>query len=307
MVTGVRRGLVPAALLTLALSAAPALAEPALWKVSDADSHVWLFGSVHILDSQRDWRSPRFDAALAESDLVYFEVILDVDAYATMTRLTMTEGMNRGGKTLDDFLTVDQRAILRSIAAANGLDYAVLKRMRPWLAELTLIQQAGLGIDMSSGAAGVETIIADEIDDAREREFETPEFQFNLLAGRSEADQVASLMATANSLSRQAGMLEEMVDVWLAGEHEALHEVMVSEFGSVEDPTYKRLLSDRNRDWVTQIEGILARNESAMVIVGAGHLAGPASVQTFLEERGYTVTLESAPPEGDAPRPVTPR
>lgn len=307
MVTRARRGFVPAVLLSLALSAAPALAEPALWKVSDADSHVWLFGSVHILDTQRQWRTPRFDAALAESKLVYFEVILDVDAYATMTRLTMTEGMNRGGKTLDDFLTVDQRAILRSIATANGIDYATLRRMRPWLAELTLIQQGGLGLDMSSGSAGVETIIADEIDDAREREFETPEFQFNLLAGRSEADQVASLMATANSLSRQQGMLSEMVDVWLAGEPEALHEVMVSEFGSVEDPTYKRLLSDRNRDWVTQIEGILERNESAMIIVGAGHLAGPASVQTFLEERGYTVTLESAPPGGDAPMPVKPR
>ena len=307
MVTRARRGFVPAVLLSLALSAAPALAEPALWKVSDADSHVWLFGSVHILDTQRQWRTPRFDAALAESKLVYFEVILDVDAYATMTRLTMTEGMNRGGKTLDDFLTIDQRAILRSIATANGIDYATLRRMRPWLAELTLIQQGGLGLDMSSGSAGVETIIADEIDDAREREFETPEFQFNLLAGRSEADQVASLMATANSLSRQQGMLGEMVDVWLAGEPEALHEVMVSEFGSVEDPTYKRLLSDRNRDWVTQIEGILERNESAMIIVGAGHLAGPASVQTFLKERGYTVTLESAPPEGDAPMPVKPR
>lgn len=301
------RGRVPAALLSLALSAAPALAEPALWKVSDADSHVWLFGSVHILDAEREWRSPRFDTALDESELVYFEVILDVDAYATMTRLTLTEGMNRGGKTLDDFLTVDQRAILRSIAAANGLDYAMLKRMRPWLAELTLIQQAGLGMDISAGAAGVETIIAEEIDDAREREFETPEFQFNLLAGRTEADQVASLMATANSLSRQSGMLGDMVDLWLAGESEALHEVMVSEFGSVEDPTYKRLLSDRNRDWVTQIEGILERNESAMIIVGAGHLAGPVSVQTLLEERGYTVTLESAPPEGDAPVPVKPR
>lgn len=301
------RGSVPAALLTLALTATPALAEPALWKVSDADSHVWLFGSVHILDSQRDWRTPRFDAALAESELVYFEVILDVEAYATMTQLTLTEGMNRGGKTLDDFLTVDQRAILRAIAAANGIDYAVLKRMRPWLAELTLIQQSGLGLDMSAGSAGVETIIADEIDDEREREFETAEFQFNLLAGRSETDQIASLMATANSLSRQEGLLAQMVEVWLAGETEDLHDVMVSEFGSTEDPTYKRLLSDRNRDWVTQIEAMLERNESAMIIVGAGHLVGPASVQVFLEERGYTVTLESAPPAGDAPEPVTPR
>lgn len=302
-----RRGLVLAALLSLALTTAPALAEPALWQVSDADSHVWLFGSVHILDQKREWRTPRFEKALAESELVYFEVILDVDAYATMTRLTMTEGMIRGGGTLDDFLTIDQRAILRSIAAANGLDYAMLKRMRPWLAEMTLIQHNGLGLDVSGSAAGVETIIADEIDDARERELETPEFQFDLLAGRSDAEQVASLMATANSLSRQTGMFEEMVDDWLAGDTESLHAVMASELGPADSPLYKRLLSDRNRNWVTQIEGMLARNESAMIIVGAGHLSGPLSVQALLEERGYTVTRESAPPEGDAPMPVRPR
>lgn len=302
-----RRGTAPAALLALALTSQVALAEPALWKASDADSHAWLFGSVHILDQQRDWRTPRFDAALNESELVYFEVILDVDAYATMTRLTMTEGMIRGGKTLDDFLTPDQRSILRAIVTANGLDYAVLKRMRPWLAELTLIQQSGLGLDMNSGSAGVETLIADEIADQRERAFETPEFQFKLLAGRSEADQVASLMATANSLGRQQGMFEQMVDDWLAGRTEALHTMMTGELGSTEDATYKRMISDRNRDWATQIEGILARNESAMIIVGAGHLAGPASVQALLEARGYTVTLESAPPEGDAPVTVKPR
>ncbi len=31
----------------LALSS-PALADPALWKVSDADSEIYLFGSVHV-------------------------------------------------------------------------------------------------------------------------------------------------------------------------------------------------------------------------------------------------------------------
>jgi uncharacterized protein len=98
-----------------------------------------------------------------------------------------------------------------------------------------------------------------------------------------------------------------MIDDWLAGRTEGLHAVMTGELGGIEDPTYKRLISDRNRDWVTQIEGILQRNESAMIIVGAGHLAGPVSVQSLLEAQGYTVMLESAPPEDDAPVPVTPR
>lgn len=303
-----RRGLLPAALLAFTVMTGTATAEPALWKVSDADSHVWLFGSVHMLDMQRDWRSPRFEAALAESELVYFEIILNTEAYATMTRLTLTEGMNRDGKTLDDYLTIDQRAILRAAAEAHGVDYAALKRMRPWLAEMTLIQQSGFGMEMQAGAAGVETIIADEIDDDREREFETPEFQFELLTGRSEEEQVASLMMTAASLGRQGDLLSAMIEDWLAGDVEGLHQAMIAEIGSIDDPLYRRLISDRNHAWVDQIEDILARNESALIIVGAGHLAGPMAVQALLEAEGYTVSLESAPPEeSDAPEPVRPR
>lgn len=302
-----RRGLLPAALLLLGLTTGAALAEPQLWKVSDADSHVWLFGSIHMLDEARDWRSATFDAALDDSELVYFEVILDAEAYSTMTQLTFAEGMNRDGRTLDDYLTVDQRAILRDAAEANGIDYAILKRMRPWLAELTLVQQSGFGMEMRSGAAGVETIIAEEIADDRERELETPEFQFRLLTGRSDEEQVASLMLTAAGLSRQAGLLTGMVEAWLAGDADGLHAAMTSEMGSIEDPFYRRLITDRNRDWVGHIAGMLDRNESAIVIVGAGHLVGPVAVQTLLAEEGYAISLESAPPRGDAPRPVRPR
>src|SRR3569832_777584 len=62
-------------LLALLLTAAPvaASAAPAMWEVSDADSKVWLFGSVHVLPSGLAWRTPVLDDAMKQSSLVYFE------------------------------------------------------------------------------------------------------------------------------------------------------------------------------------------------------------------------------------------
>ena len=150
---------VPAALLALMLATAPALAEPALWKVSDADSHVWLFGSVHVLDWQRDWRTPQFNAALDQAELVYFELMLDANAFSEMTQLSFSEGLVRKGESLDDYLTDEQSARLEAIALEIGIEYRTLRRLRPWLAEMTLIQSTVLGSGLEDTVAGVEILI----------------------------------------------------------------------------------------------------------------------------------------------------
>src|SRR5690348_3659995 len=54
--------------------AAPALAEPAMWVVKDADSTIYLFGSVHLLKPGLDWQSPKLTAALKSAQEVWFEI-----------------------------------------------------------------------------------------------------------------------------------------------------------------------------------------------------------------------------------------
>ena len=58
-----------AALLTLgsasAASSAPYAARPALWAVSDADTTVYLFGTIHLLPENYQWRSAKIDQAVS--------------------------------------------------------------------------------------------------------------------------------------------------------------------------------------------------------------------------------------------------
>lgn len=280
-------------LLSLLVGLLPAAtqAAPALWRISDADSSVWLFGSIHVLDKDRDWRTPRFDAALAAADHVYFEIVLDVDAYATLTRLSMLYGNNRDGRQLSDYLTAEQQARLQAFLDAHGLSRELIEPMRPWMADLTLmsVTLAAGGEAALTQQAGVELVLLDEIDEDRRRELETAEAQFRMFAGPPDAVQVESLMRTIEIGGSPEQSLGTLAELWHAGDVEALARTMNQALGSVDSPMYKRLLSDRNRRWAAQIGQMLADNEDAMIIVGAGHLAGPVGVPTLLGAAGFKV------------------
>ena len=51
----------------------------------------------------------------------------------------------------------------------------------------------------------------------------------------------------------------------------------------------KALLTDRNQNWVGQIEKMLTEKKVFFITVGAGHLAGPDGVPALLREAGYRV------------------
>ncbi|OEO29997.1 hypothetical protein VW23_023375 [Devosia insulae DS-56] len=291
------------------LAPAATLAAPALWRVSDADSSVWLFGSIHILDKDRDWRTQRFNAALAEADHVYFEMVLDMDAYATLTRLSMLYGRNRDGRQLSDYLTGEQQETLQAFLDDHGLQREMIESMRPWLADLTLMSltlaTGNGGENAMTQQAGVELVLLDEIAEERRRELETAETQFRMLAGLPDDEQVSALMRTIAASESPDQALGALAELWHAGDVEALARTMNAALGPIDSPIYRRLLADRNRRWSTEIAEMLASNEDAMIIVGAGHLAGPVGVPTLLSEAGFKVERMdySVAPPGAAGRP----
>ena len=52
---------------------------------------------------------------------------------------------------------------------------------------------------------------------------------------------------------------------------------------------YQRLLVERNRNWLPQIEALFARPRPAFVVVGAAHLVGPDGLIAMLKAKGARV------------------
>jgi uncharacterized protein len=273
-------------ILLLGLLVTPASAQPALWAVKDADTTIYLFGTVHLLPHDTDWRFPALDQSLADSQVLYVEIT--DDDQANMTALVLRHGIDTA-HPLSELLTPFDRGRLERAARLANVPggVAALNIMRPWLAALTLtvapLTKAGL-----DPAEGVDRQLRAAMEKAGKpvRGLETAEQQIRFLADMPQSMQLAMLRATLRDTDRATVDLKAIIEAWKHGDEQALARLENDLLHREEPQLYQRLLVERNRAWAKQIASMLEQPGRVFVAVGAAHLAGPDSVQAQLARDG---------------------
>jgi len=276
-----------ASLLAILCCTGLAQAAPALWKVSDGDSAVWLFGSVHVLPPDLPWRTPQFDAILASADKVYFETPISAEAQPAILAATLRGGMATDGVLLTDKIPAPLAKRLRKVAGQYDVPMASLLAMRPWFAAATIsaAASAGSGFDPQ---AGVDILLQRELPPEKQGFFETAEEQIAVLGGADDAEGVSMLAATLDEVGTTGATMNALIAAWLDGTPEELGAMFMAEMGGYGGTLMDRLVHRRNRNWAERIDTMLERNEAALIVVGAGHLVDEISVVRLLEARGFT-------------------
>lgn len=283
-----RRLLSPLAALVLLFTAAPAAAEPPVWTVRDADSTIVLFGSVHVLPADLDWRPDALDAALLKADDLWFETPVDDANAAEAAQAAQASGYLPAGQTLSSLLTPEGRARLDRVCGRLGISPAAVDRLRPWYADVTL----GVVTLMRQGAtvsAGVERTLADAAPGATRRSFETSTQQIAFFADAPLADQLASLEDTLKQLDEDPAFYDRLIDAWATGDTKAIEDLGLTPMKQVSVRLYDQLIVQRNRRWVETIAERMKGSGETVIVVGVGHLVGPDSVPALLRARGFTV------------------
>lgn len=271
---------------TEAAAAAPAAApaKPALWKVADEDTTIYLFGTVHILPEGIAWQGGPVGEALAASDVLVTEIPSGAEADAKMQEIVMTKGVLPEGTTLRSLLTDEQKATYEAALTKLKMPAAAFDQFKPWMAGLTMtivpLMQQGYKLD-----AGVEeNLIALAGPDKPREALETVEFQLGLFDGMDQAAQIEFLLAASTTVDQVKPMLDAMVAEWAEGDADGLAAIMNAELN---DPAVaEALLYARNANWAEWIDARMDQPGTVFMAVGAGHLAGERSVQDLLAERG---------------------
>jgi uncharacterized protein YbaP (TraB family) len=82
--------------------------------------------------------------------------------------------------------------------------------------------------------------------------------------------------------------VSEIVRAWKSGDVESLEEHLLA--GMRDYPEiHRKVIDERSRRWMPQIEGLLSRGENPLIVVGAGHLVGKNGLIQLLKARGYRV------------------
>jgi uncharacterized protein YbaP (TraB family) len=254
-------------------------ARPALWQISDADTTVYLFGTIHMLPPGATWRSAAVDEALVGSQAAYFETDVEGDP-RTRTQLVQRLGLLDPAKRLSDALSPEQKSALAAAAARVGYPVAVLETQRPWFAAVTLSDAAIRGAGYS-GDQGVETVLRREAKAAGKdiRFLETMERQLSALSDLPEAVQVRYLAYSVADIETVGPALARMVNAWRGGDIAALTQLLIDEDMARLPEMQDALLTRRNADWAGQLKSLLdAEPGHFFVAVGAAHFLGGDSL-----------------------------
>src|SRR4051812_11215065 len=148
---------------TLAFASAPAeakekVAKPALWEVTDPDTKIYLFGTIHLLPENTAWRTAKFDSAVAGSQQLVLETIIDDKDPTKLMSAMAGLGFKAGLPPLADRVPVAKRAALADAIKKSGYPPEAFDRMKTWTAAFILLgnQFKNLGL---KGAEGVETVL----------------------------------------------------------------------------------------------------------------------------------------------------
>lgn len=263
-------------------------AGPALWVIKDADSTLYLFGTVHVLRPTTAWGSARVDAAFDSASEVYLE-ISNPDDQAAVVPLIQQYGLSLD-RPLSSRLTAEELADLNAAAQSMGASAAQFEPMKPWLVALTLsvAPLVKAGYDPKSG---VELILRARALAAGKpvKGLETIDEQIRILAGLSDDTQVAFLRSTLDAFDDATIELDGLVEAWAAGDVIKIKELGIDDLRDESEEVYDALLVNRNTNWAGQIQGLLEGSGTTFIAVGAAHLAGEDSVQAILAKRGVEV------------------
>ncbi len=269
-----------------AIATAPP-ARPAMWQVRDADTIIYLFGTVHALPPGVDWLNGPVAAAFDRSQELVTEIV-ESDS-AGMQSAVLAKATLPAGKTLRAMLTPGQRTAFEATLRLNSLPPGAFDRFKPWYAAMVLSTLPVLrdGYDPENG---VDTLLGARAMAAKRPHsaLETAEYQLGLFDSLPQATQLHYLNEVVTDLPKASDELHQMIEAWKLGDAAKLAQLMNEEEDAPE--LMELLLHNRNRNWAEWIKARLDRPGTVFVAVGAGHLAGAGSVQDVLTTKGIAST-----------------
>ena len=290
---GLRRLIVAAIAITLAAGAAaqtrPAGGKSFLWKVQSGSRVLYLAGSVHALTADAYPLNPVYQRAFDASGALVEEIDLaEADPLSSGPALLL-KGMYQDGRTFDRAVSPQTAALVAEKLKNTPMALDLIQSMKPWMVMLMLeaLLSQGAGLDPDLGldkhfydlAAGAgKTVIG----------LETAESQMDRFDKMPEPLQEQMLRSELAEMDSERASLRALVTAWQTGDAASIEKMLLGSF-SGSPAAYTSLITERNRNWLPQLEACFSRSSPCFVIVGAAHVIGPDGLLAMLQRKGYRV------------------
>ena len=253
-----------------------------LWRAQSGKGTVYLLGSIHMLRREDMALKTIIDETFNKAKRLVFEVDLLDESPEKMQKLILQKGVNLDGKLLQQKVSSETFQWATIWANELGIDIKMLTPFKPWLAGLTMtiLHLQKLGYDPN---AGVDRQLARRAQLAQKpvSGLESVESQFDLFDRLPPALQEMMLRYSIREMEQINKMVESLVRAWRDGDVGAAEKLFLGSMAEYPE-IREKLLDERNRNWLPQIEKFIDSGEDTLVVVGAAHLVGKNGVIELL-------------------------
>ncbi len=263
-------------------------AESSVWELDADNGTFYLAGSCHVL-RKSDYPLPEeFESAYDDADQVIFETDIDAFMSPDIQLLLISKGMYTGGDTLEKKLSKKAYDSLVKYCNDRSMSIELFQSFKPWMVTMTLLllelEKNGI-----SPADGLDLYFSNKAKkDGKQTGGLEDVYRHIELVSSLEEEFDESIV---ESFIRDAGelrvMMEGLIKSWRVGDEAGIDKFISDDMRKEYPKLYKRLLTDRNRDWIPHLEDLIDSGKKTLVIVGVGHLVGKDSVINLLKSRGY--------------------
>jgi uncharacterized protein YbaP (TraB family) len=284
-----------AAAIAVALAAgAAAQSRPAggksfLWKVQSGSNVMYVAGSVHALTPAAYPLNPAYQRAFDAAGALVEEIDLAEADPLTGAPALLAKGMYQDGRTFDSVVSRQTAALVTDKLKDTPMAAILIQSMKPWMVMLMIeaLESQAAGLDPNLGldkhfydlAAGAGKQVIG---------LETAESQMDRFDRMPVAMQEQMLRSELAEMDSEKAGLRTLLTAWQTGDAPAIEKILLSSFTS-NPAAYASLVTERNRNWMPQLDACLKRSSPCLVIVGAAHLVGPEGLLAMLAKRGYSV------------------
>ncbi|HEU5258472.1 MAG TPA: TraB/GumN family protein [Vicinamibacterales bacterium] len=260
-----------------------------LWKVQSGANVMYLAGSVHALTADAYPLNPVYQRAFDASSVLVEEIDLaEADPLAGGLGL-LAKGMYTDGRTFSSAVSRETAALVAEKLKGTPLALELIQPMKPWMVTLMLealgAQSAGLDPEL-----GLDKHFYNLATDGRKQVIglETVQYQIDRFDKMPDAMQEQLLRSELAEMETEKTSLRTLLTAWQSGDAAAIEKMLLMSF--TDNPAaYNSLITERNRNWMPQLDACLKRSTPCFVIVGAAHVVGPQGLLALLRQRGYQI------------------
>lgn len=273
------------------------------WRAEKDGTEINVAGTLHIYAQGLEDIAARFQPALAQADLVMFEITPADEAALEQAMMTDTSMLLLPrNRKLPQVLSVEKWLALSAALSRVGVDPTEVAAFQPWIINMNfLLPPCALQV-IEAGEPGMEDMLqAMTPEGTPMASLEDWRVGLGFFSGPDFDRQADELLLSLATLPYLAPVTVETVRAYFDGDPQVMGPVTKGLSSFIDPglrPTYDtymqrvddELLEGRNKIWVRAIETAAKENDRIFVAVGAMHLGGETGVIGLLAENGWAVS-----------------